>query len=90
MIYTVGHTESYEQGLREMEGHDFKKLGIFDGYVGGICFESKEAAQEYLGKKGLEDYSVYGLLCDFDNVYFNAETLNMHITDSAQIVSVDA
>lgn len=65
MIYTIGHTESYEKYLNE-QGEDCKKSGPTPGYRGGSVWKTREDAQEYLDEYGMEDYSVYGVLADWD------------------------
>lgn len=64
MIYTVGHTKSYNQYLKEDDNP--LKLGkcILDNgesYSGGIVFKTKKVAEQYLKENNLNDYSVYGL-----------------------------
>lgn len=59
MLYTIGHTESYEQYFRE--DNVPKKLGIDGAYQGGIVFETVDEAEKYLAKKNYTGYSVYGL-----------------------------
>jgi hypothetical protein len=67
-MYTVGHTESYEQLFGENCNTPFK-LGIdpTQNYQGGIVFETVEDAQAYLDLKGFDTYSVYGLETDARN-----------------------
>lgn len=58
--YTLGHTESYDQALRE---GPVKKSGKKDGYEGGWVFKTAEEAEEFNKRtqKG-KGYSVYGLI----------------------------
>jgi len=59
MIYTVGHTASYEQYFQEQTTP--KKLGRTDDYPGGSVWMTKEAAQKHCNK----EYSVYGVIADW-------------------------
>lgn len=65
MIFTVGHTESYEQGLREEP--ELKKLGKRDDwngrpYGGGSVWLTADEAQQQCP----DGYSVYGVIADWD------------------------
>lgn len=64
MIYTVGHRESYEKGLKESK--PLLKSGPREDYDGGCAFYSEEEAREYIEKMGLDSYEVYGLLGDWN------------------------
>ena len=61
MIFTVGHTENYEQYF--VEYIDVPKLGRTDGYPGGSVWESKEDAEKHCPN----GFSVYGVMSDWDN-----------------------
>lgn len=73
MIYTIGHTDSYEEGFL-LYGEEFRKLGRIpngaDGfsYQGGSVFKTIKDAAAYLkaNQPILDDYSVYGVLADWD------------------------
>jgi len=72
MLYTVGRTEAYEQGLNEESV--LRKLGRgldHDGnpYEGGCVFLSVEEAEHYIVSEKHDDYSVYGLLTSVDNTH---------------------
>ncbi len=69
MIYTIGHTKSYETALKQCPNSLFKvKRGFHDGkfYEGGIIFKSYEDAIQYLKENELFNYSVYGVLGDLE------------------------
>jgi len=46
IVYTVGHTASYDQGLRE--DPNLKKLGKTDDYEGGWIWKTPEEAKKFL------------------------------------------
>jgi hypothetical protein len=71
MIYTFGYTESYEQYFKE-QGVP-RKVGVRDDYGGGIVFQTVSEATGYLSKKDISGYSVYGLLCGWENTYWSEE-----------------
>lgn len=60
MIYTLGHTQSYEFYFDEQSTP--RKKGRTEDYVGGSVWRTKEEAQ----KRCPEDYSVYGVIADWD------------------------
>ena len=78
MLYTIGHTKSYEQMFDENPPEDCVKIGRrykpwrkpgsdiwHDVYQGGIVFRTAEEAASVMPM----GYSVYGLLCDETNVH---------------------
>lgn len=72
MIYTVGHTVSYEQGLAEL-GPLFMKLGKRADhhgkpYGGGSVWRHETEAQAYLAANAdsLSTYSVYGVIAEWE------------------------
>lgn len=70
MIYTIGHTESYLQYFKEQDIP--KKLGRRENlngeyYPGGSVFKTYEDALDYLQKRKLIDYSIFGVLADWNN-----------------------
>jgi len=73
MIYTIGHTELYEQSFegKKLTSEPLMKLGKTDNYngqpyEGGCCFRTVEDAQAYIKRHGYDRYSVYGILADWD------------------------
>ena len=76
MIFTIGHTESYDAGLLQEaeQGFPFKKLGktvlaTGEPYAGGSVWRTHEDAVAYLMAQApdiVENYSVYGLLADWN------------------------
>lgn len=84
MLFTVGHTESYEALFRDYEPEDCVKLGQrfvgqhvngkrFDVYYpGGSAWTSREDAQKYLNDTGQAGtYTVYGLDCTALNLHWH-------------------
>ncbi len=68
MMFTYGHTESYEQLFSEISlPHKLGKRDDYNGspYAGGIVFLSLEEASKALPK----GYSVYGLDTELSNTY---------------------
>ena len=61
MIYTIGHTESYERYFQE-QGTPLKR-GRCSGYTGGSVWRTREAAARHCPP----DYSVYGIDADWAN-----------------------
>lgn len=66
MMYTVGHTKSYEQYFNEQERP--QKLGrglMWNGEytTGGSIWLERDDAVAYLDAHAIKDYSVYGVLC---------------------------
>ena len=64
MIFTLGHTESYERYFRE-QGTP-KKLGRNKSYEGGTVWETQAEAQKYVNICCPDGYSVYGVEADWD------------------------
>ena len=60
VIYTIGHTESYELYFEEQEHPE--KLGRTKDYPGGSVWLTKEEAEKHCP----EGYSVYGVNADWD------------------------
>ncbi|SCM79820.1 conserved hypothetical protein [uncultured Pleomorphomonas sp.] len=93
MIYTIGHRESYRRGLAEMQSTFFKLgKGEYKGepYAGGAAFSSWDDAATYLVSTGhQDDYSVYGLMADWeaDTEQLEGEPFRRLLRD-AQIVSL--
>jgi len=59
MIYTIGHTESYEKYFKEQEVP--RKLGKAKDYIGGSVWETFEEAKQNCPV----NYSVYGVKADW-------------------------
>jgi hypothetical protein len=68
LIYTVGHTESYELGFEQFKDNpeDFKKMGKREDYSGDSVFMHREQAELFLVESGITDFAAYGLLADWD------------------------
>ena len=69
MIYTVGRTEAYEKNFEEQDQPQKLGKGLdLDGhpYEGGSVWKTPEEAQNYLDANGLIDFSVYGVLADWE------------------------
>ena len=92
MIYTIGHTETYERGFRE-QGADFKKRGMTPGlYDGGSVWKHRYEAQSYLDLLGVihnrpaTEYSVYGVMAPWNHtMHVEGEPFNRLLPD-AQLV----
>lgn len=82
MLYTLGHTESYERYITEL-GNRCRKSGRTDTHKGGCVFLTIEEALT----KCPDDYSVYGLITDLDNTY-EADG-GRHIINGCQIVRIN-
>jgi len=65
MIYTLGHTEAYERYFQE-QGVP-QKLGKTDDYVGGSVWQSFSEANKHRLKLKMNDFSVYGVLADWNS-----------------------
>lgn len=75
MVFTIGHTTTYEEGI-ETYGKNFLKLGRTPNYKypngtigyydGGIIFRTEENAKQFLIEQELDDYSVYGVIADWE------------------------
>lgn len=63
MIYTIGHTESYERYFQEQQPDGPMKKGQRENYPGGSVWKFYKDAF----KMCPENYSVYGVLADWDN-----------------------
>jgi len=92
MIYTIGHTESYERGFQEAPA-SMIKIGRTKDYQGGIVFKTKEDAVEFLKKRHVEiegrqipstEFSVYGVLADW-----NKDVENGHLIRDAKLVQLN-
>ncbi len=68
MIYTIGYAEHYEKQFKESEaqGKPLIKIGRTIDYNGGSVWRTREEAQSYLDGRGMHEYSVYGVLADWD------------------------
>jgi hypothetical protein len=60
IIFTVGHSRSYEQAFQE-QGMP-QKLGKESDYPGGSVWKTAEEAQKYCSP----DFSIYCVLADWD------------------------
>ncbi len=83
MIYTVGHSKSYRQ-CAEDHGEVFK-LGRNTEYMGGICFETYNDAQQYIKEFNHPNWEVFGLLAEWgvdtdpDDQYWHSLLVNKEI-----------
>lgn len=89
MLYTVGFTNNYDRYL--VEEPTLKKLGkgkdhMGKPYDGGCVFVSKEAAQAYLDREKLTEYSVYGLDTDLSNTHYIEDEPYRRLIKSARII----
>lgn len=68
MIFTIGHTKSYQTALKMAagDGRPLRKQGKTDDYSGGYAFLSKEDAEKRIAEEYDEDFSVFGLDADWD------------------------
>jgi hypothetical protein len=73
MIFTIGHTENYLRAFQEAadEGTKLKKIGRrekIEGtfYSGGSVWQTRDDAQMFLDERGMSEYSVWGVLADWD------------------------
>lgn len=84
MIYTIGHIESYEKYFRG-QGIPRKK-GRTKNYQGGSVWKTYEEAR---GNR-YPEYSVYGVLADWDKDIVEAKDANWHdlLVDS-ELVKID-
>jgi len=91
MIYTIGHTESYERGFRETP-ELMIKVGRTQDYQGGIVFQTKEEVTEFLKRENVEiegrqipstEFSVYGVLADWDK-----DVENGHLIRDVKLVQL--
>lgn len=64
MIYTCGHTESYERYFREQGTPSKLGRGMHEGryYQGGSVWKTFDEANHF----AINGYSVYGVLADWD------------------------
>lgn len=81
MLYTIGHTESYNQYLRE-QGLEFRKLGKTETYVGGSVYKTFDEAKQAIAF--LPDYSVWILDTTLNNVYEISGSF--HLINSCRIL----
>lgn len=72
MIYTIGHTSSYEIYFKE-QGVP-KKLGRTEDYQGGSVWKTRKEAEDYCP----ENYSVYGVDADWEKDTAPSENGNWH------------
>lgn len=68
MIYTIGHTESYEKGFEKFKDspEDFKKKGRTTDYIGGSVWKTRKDAFQYLLNNNIHDFWVYGVEAEWD------------------------
>ncbi len=72
MLYTIGRTELYEKTFEEStDQHPPTKIGlnteanVNENYRGGVVWKTEEEARQAAQEQD-EDYSVYGVLAEWD------------------------
>lgn len=84
MLYTLGHTVQYQDGLQRY-GADFRKLGCTPDYPGGSVWLTIDEALHVA--KVNPTFSVFGLLTDESNIY--ERDGDLHLVESCQIVEIE-
>jgi len=91
MVYTIGRTELYEITFEESTDQnpptkiDLKtEAGVNEDYKGGVVWKTKKEAQKAAEEKQ-EDYSVYGVLADWNVDVKEIEGKNRLLRDSELI-----
>jgi len=91
MIYTIGRTELYEITFEESTDQDPPtKIGLKNGasvhedYKGGVVWKTKKEAEEAAEEKQ-RDYSVYGVLADWNMDVKQIKSKNRLLHDSKLI-----
>jgi len=94
MLYTVGDTKSYLKALLNTTepvmkvGRDTNFENFCD-YKGGIVFKSIKEAEKYLEKIDKRDlWSVFGLKCNIDNMYYLKLDKTYRIIKDTEIVMI--
>lgn len=80
MIYTFGRTSGYDADLSARD--DVMKIGRRGDYPGGSVWRTREEAQafvdslpnEFCPKWHAKDFSVYGVLADWETGAYQGET----------------
>jgi len=70
MLYTIGHTQTYEESFQSGSPN---KVGRRDDYDGGCIVKTREEAQSECP----DDYSVYGVDADWDEHTYWCERLSL-------------
>ena len=84
MLYTLGHTTNYTEGLAKY-GADFRKMGRTSDYRGGsVWLTYEDAARVALVNP---TFSVFGLLTDETNIYEHDGQYNL--INGCQIVTIE-
>lgn len=96
MIYTFGRTSSYDEELRKSPPP--KKIGRRRDYPGGAVWRTRAEAQafvdslpnEYCPTWNAEDFSVYGVLADWETEAYKGEPDApwMSLKNDAQLVKL--
>ena len=88
MIYTIGRTELYEMTFQESSDQDPPtKIGlktdvdVNGGYEGGIVWKTKDEARR-AAQEQEEDYSIYGVLAEWETDVKEIEGKNRLLHDS--------
>ena len=94
MIYTIGRSELYEITFRQAtEEQPPMKLGsktnanVRNDYEGGTVWKTKRQAQKAAARQ-LEDYTVYGVLADWDEDVEEKENGKGKLTYDARLVEI--
>ena len=88
MIYTIGRTELYEKTFQESTDQDPPtKIGlkteadVSKGYKGGVVWKTKKEAWKVAQEQD-ENYSVYGVLAEWNTDVKKIEGKNRLLYDS--------
>lgn len=94
MVYTIGRTELYEITFGQAtEEQPPMKLGsktssnVRDDYKGGTVWKTKRRAQKAAARQ-LEDYTVYGVLADWDEDVEEKENGKGRLIYDARLVQI--
>ncbi len=88
MIYTIGRTELYEKTFQESTDQDPPtKIGlkteadVNENYEGGVVWKTKDEALRVAHEQN-KDYSVYGVIADWNTDVRKIEGKNRLLHDS--------
>ncbi|RLG45578.1 MAG: hypothetical protein DRN81_01285 [Thermoproteota archaeon] len=86
IIYTLGKTSEYEMYFEQKER--VVKMGRSVNYLGGSVWETFEEAQR--ARMGNKDFSVYGVLADWDHGTAASEEGSMrHLLRDSTVIKLD-
>jgi hypothetical protein len=91
MLFTIGHTETYEKLFEDAEkdGEPLFKAGRSAGYPGGSIWPSRSLAQRYLDMKEMNNYSVYGVLADWSDVDYRPGAPFWDLVNARELVRLE-